>query len=65
MAKYQLVEEPTVEHKNEYFEIRFDDRRPSLFFTTNEENLETTAKTIVAAEATDAGEYHVIPHRKH
>lgn len=65
MPKYQLVEEADIEHKNEYFEVRFADRRPSLYFTTNEENLETTADAIVGEHATDAGEYHVIPHRKH
>lgn len=65
MPKYTLVEEADIEHKNEYFEVRFADRRPSLYFTTNEENLETTADAIVGEHATDAGEYHVIPHRKH
>ncbi|MBC7893488.1 MAG: hypothetical protein H7Y12_14825 [Sphingobacteriaceae bacterium] len=64
MPKYQLVEAAAIEHHNEYFEIRFNDHRNSLFFTTNEENLETTADAIVADHAPGEMGYHVVPHRK-
>ncbi|MCY7351374.1 MAG: hypothetical protein LH606_12020 [Cytophagaceae bacterium] len=65
MAKYKLVEEAAIEHKNEYFEIRFTNGKRSIYFTSNEENLETTAAAIVADHARDAQDYHLLPHRKH
>lgn len=67
MAKYQLVEKHTIEHHNEYYEVRTtqdDDQSKSLFFTTNEENLEEVAADIVADRIPGAKHWTVIPHRK-
>jgi hypothetical protein len=66
MADYQLVERHEIEHHNEYYEVRTTstDEPRSLFFTTNEENLETVAADIVAAELPGAKSWTVIPHRK-
>lgn len=66
MAKYQLVEKHDVEHHNEYYEVRTtqtDDPR-SLFFTTNEENLEDVAAEIVTDKLSGAEHWTLIPHRK-
>jgi len=64
--RYQLVEETNIEHKNEYFEIRWQTGGPgrSFFFTSNEENLEEVAEEIVSRYAKGAAGWHVIPHRK-
>ena len=66
MANYTLVEKHDIEDHNEYYEVRTthtDDPR-SLFFTTNEENLETTAADVVADNMPGAKSWTVIPHRK-
>lgn len=67
MAQYKLVEKHTIEHHNEYYEVRAtqnDDQSKSLFFTTNEENLEEVAATIVAEHLPGVKHWTVIPHRK-
>ena len=67
MAQYQLVEKHAIEHHNEYYEVRTtqDGADPrSLFFTTNEENLETVAADIVAEHLPGVKHWTVIPHRK-
>lgn len=67
MAQYQLVEKHAIEHHNEYFEVRTtrNGGEPnSLFFTTNEENLETVAADIVADHLPGTTHWTVIPHRK-
>ena len=67
MAQYQLVEKHDIEHHNEYFEVRTThdtDSPTSLFFTTNEENLETVAAEIVAEHLPGTKNWTVIPHRK-
>lgn len=68
MAQYQLVEKAAIEHHNEYYEIRTtqnDNEHPqSLFFTTNEENLEDTAAAVVADQMPGVKHWAVIPHRK-
>ena len=67
MATYQLVEKHAVEHHNEYFELQLNpsDAHPrSLYFTTNEENLETTASDIIADQAPGTKSWTIIPHRK-
>lgn len=66
MAQYQLVEKHEIEHHNEYFEVRTTDTDSpiSLFFTTNEENLETVAAEIIAGHLPNAKNWTVIPHRK-
>lgn len=66
MAQYQLVDKHDVEHHNEYYEVRTtqtEDPR-SLFFTTNEENLEDVAAEIVKNELSGAEHWTIIPHRK-
>ncbi|UFH55298.1 hypothetical protein [Spirosoma sp. KNUC1025] len=67
MAQYQLVEKHAIEHHNEYYEVRTtqdNDQAQSLFFTTNEENLEEVAAAIVAEHLASAKHWTVIPHRK-
>ncbi|MVM32310.1 hypothetical protein GO755_19845 [Spirosoma sp. HMF4905] len=67
MAQYKLVEKHTIEHHNEYYEVRVtqsDDQSKSLFFTTNEENLEEVAAAIVAEHLPGSKHWTVIPHRK-
>lgn len=68
MAQYQLVDKAAIEHHNEYYEVRStqnsDDHPESLFFTTNEENLEDTAANIVADHMPGVKQWTVIPHRK-
>ncbi|MFD2573744.1 hypothetical protein ACFSUS_24100 [Spirosoma soli] len=67
MAQYQLVEKHAIEHHNEYFEVRTTqngDHPYSLFFTTNEENLEDVAADIIADHVPGAKHWTVIPHRK-
>jgi len=66
MAQYQLVEKHDIEHHNEYFEVRTTqtDNPRSLFFITNEENLEDTAASIITDHLPDAKHWTVIPHRK-
>jgi hypothetical protein len=66
--QYKIVHESDIEHKNEYYEVRIDENTPhrrSIFFTTNEENLEACAAEIVATEAQGAQHWHVVPHLKH
>ncbi len=66
MAKYQLVEKHAIEHHNEYYEVQIEpqsDHPHSLFFTTNEENLETVAAEI-AQEHAPGKHWIVTPHRK-
>jgi hypothetical protein len=66
MAKYKLVEKHHIEHRNEYYELQIGpqtEQPHSLFFTTNEENLERVAAEIVAEKA--PGQHWVLtPHRK-
>ncbi|GAB2548762.1 hypothetical protein [Spirosoma aerophilum] len=67
MAQYQLVEKHAIEHHNEYYEVRTtqdNDQSKSLFFTTNEENLEEVAGAIVADHLPGVKHWTVIPHRK-
>ena len=67
MAQYQLVEKHAIEHHNEYYEVRttHDNSSPqSLFFITNEENLEDVAASVVAEHLSGANHWTVIPHRK-
>ncbi len=66
MAQYQLVEKHDVEHHAEYFEVRTTqtDNPKSLFFTTNEENLEEVAADIIKAQMPNAAHWTIIPHRK-
>ncbi len=67
MAVYQLVEKHAIEHHTEYFELKLnpsDENPRSLFFTTNEENLETTAADIINDHATGTKKWTIIPHRK-
>lgn len=67
MAQYQLVEKHTIEHHNEYFEVRTtqSEKDPeSLFFVTNEENLDDVAAAIVAERWPGARHWTIIPHRK-
>ena len=67
MAQYQLVEKHEIEHHNEYFEVRTthtDDNPTSLYFTTNEENLEVVAAEIAAEHLPGAKDWTIIPHRK-
>ncbi len=66
MATYQLVEKHAIEHHNEYYEVQTtqDEQRRSLFFTTNDENLEDVAAEIAAQHLSGAKHWTVIPHRK-
>lgn len=68
MAQYQLVDRSTIEHHNEYYEVRTtqngEDQPQSLFFTTNEENLEDTAAAVAADHMPGVKHWTVIPHRK-
>ncbi len=67
MAQYQLVEKHAIEHHNEYYEVRTTQSEKdahSLFFTTNEENLEEVAAAIVSEHLSGAKHWTVIPHRK-
>ncbi|WP_338874324.1 hypothetical protein WBJ53_01755 [Spirosoma sp. SC4-14] len=66
MSVYKLVEKHAVEHHNEYYEVRITDGKhpQSLFFTTNEENLEDVAADIIAKLEPNAKNWTVIPHRK-
>lgn len=67
MAQYQLVEKHAIEHHNEYYEVRTtqdNDQPKSLFFTTNEENLEEVAGAIVADHLPGVKHWTIIPHRK-
>ncbi|GAB3036117.1 hypothetical protein [Spirosoma pulveris] len=67
MAQYQLVEKQAIEHHNEYYEVRTtqdNDQTKSLFFTTNEENLEEVAAAIVAENMPGVKHWTVVPHRK-
>lgn len=69
MAAYAIVSEDKIEHKNEYFEIRFtgaaQPHRRSIFFTTNEENLEVVARQVLADQGIVAEHWLVVPHAKH
>lgn len=67
MAHYQLVEKHSIEHHNEYYEVRTtqaDDQTKSLFFSTNEENLEEVAAAIIADHLPGVKQWTIIPHRK-
>lgn len=67
MAHYQLVEKHSIEHHNEYYEVRTtqaDEQTKSLFFSTNEENLEEVAAAIVADHLPGVKQWTIIPHRK-
>lgn len=67
MAAYQLVEKHAIEHHNEYFELQLNpsDTHPrSLFFTSNDENLETVAAEIIREMAPGTAKWTLIPHRK-
>ncbi|AQG81752.1 hypothetical protein [Spirosoma montaniterrae] len=66
MAQYQLVEKHAIQHHNEYYELRTTqtEQPHSLFFTTNEENLEEVAAAIAKEHAGNAENWTVIPHRK-
>lgn len=66
MAQYQLVEKHDIEKHNEYFEVRttHTNTPKSLFFTTNEENLEDVATAIIQDEMPGTENWTIIPHRK-
>ena len=67
MAQYQLLEKHAIEHHNEYYEVRTtetNDQPKSLFFSTNEENLEEVAAAVVADHLPGTKHWTVIPHRK-
>jgi hypothetical protein len=66
MAQYQLVEKHDIEKHNEYFEVRttHTSMPKSLFFTTNEENLEDVATAIIQDEMPGTEHWTIIPHRK-
>lgn len=67
MATYHLVDKNAIEHHNEYYEVRTTqegDQPKSLFFTTNEENLETVAGAVIADHMPGVKHWTVIPHRK-
>ncbi|GAB4019568.1 hypothetical protein [Spirosoma koreense] len=67
MAQYTIVEKHAIEHHNEYYEVHVtqnNDQPQSLFFTTNEENLEDVAAAIVAEQWPGVKHWTVIPHRK-
>lgn len=66
MTQYRLVEKHDIQHHNEYYELRTTrtDNQRSLFFTTNEENLEEVAADIAENELSGVEHYTVIPHRK-
>ena len=67
MVHYQLVEKHSIEHHNEYYEVRTtqaDDQTKSLFFSTNEENLEEVAAAIIADHLPGVKQWTIIPHRK-
>lgn len=67
MAQYQLVEKHAIEHHNEYYEVRTtetNDQPKSLFFSTNEENLEEVAAAVIADHLPGVKHWTVIPHRK-
>jgi hypothetical protein len=67
MAQYQLVERHAIEHHNEYYEVRTTQNEKdieSLFFITNEENLEDVAAAIVGEYLPGVKHWTVIPHRK-
>lgn len=67
MAQYTLVKKHTIEHHNEYYEVRTTQQEghpQSLFFTTNEENLEEVAADVVADHLPGVTHWTVIPHRK-
>jgi len=66
MSAYKLVEKHAIEHHNEYYEVQITDGEhpESLFFTTNEENLEDVAADIIYEHKPGAKHWTVIPHRK-
>ena len=68
MAQYQLVERAAIEHHNEYYELlttqNGTEQPESIFFTTNEENLEEVAADVVAEHLPGVKHWTVIPHRK-
>ena len=68
MAQYQLVERAAIEHHNEYYELRTTqngtEQPESIFFTTNEENLEEVAADVVTEHLPGVKHWAVIPHRK-
>jgi hypothetical protein len=67
MAQYQLVEKHAIEHHNEYYEVRTTQSgkdTESLFFVTNEENLEDVAAAIVAEHLPGVEHWTIVPHRK-
>ncbi|GAB3913723.1 hypothetical protein GCM10028803_58250 [Larkinella knui] len=64
---FQLVEKDDIWQHNEYYEVHTtqdDSHAKSLFFTTNEENLEEVAAAIASVHLPDAKHWTVIPHRK-
>lgn len=67
MAVYQLVEKHAIEHHNEYFELRLNPSAAhphSIYFTSNEENLEIVAAEIINDMAPGTAHWTLIPHRK-
>ncbi|MBO9636614.1 hypothetical protein [Siphonobacter aquaeclarae] len=64
---YQFVDPEREALHNEYFEISFpgdDAPARSLFFISNEENLEEVAAYIVGKYVGNEPEWTLIPHRK-
>ena len=66
MAQYQLVEKHDIEKHNEYFEVRTaqTDSPRSLYFISNEEDLEAVAADIIKDEIPGTEHWTIIPHRK-
>ena len=67
MLHFQLVEKDDISQHNEYYEVHTTQDAPhfkSLYFTTNEENLEEVAAAIAAEHMPNAKHWTIIPHRK-
>lgn len=67
MGRYKLVRKHEVEHHNRYYELRMNNNAEhpySLFFITDEENLEEIAAEIRQNEAPNNDDWTIIPHRK-
>jgi hypothetical protein len=65
---YKIVQEHEIENKNEYFELLFlplNKNEPSIYFSTNAENLEEVGKNIVNDKGIQAKQWRIVPHSKH
>ena len=67
-TSYKIVHEHDIENKNEYFELLFlplSKETPSIFFSTNAENLEEVGKAIVNDKGINIKQWRIVPHSKH